>query len=292
MAVDFPRAWQIARGTPAQAHDPKCSYRREGGALLCDCYVLTRHPEYQDKPLHGVKERGLIFTGESIAGLLSGVKTQSRRVIMPRNEGMITGPASEPYSAIEAYGGGARHKASRMECRTCPYGVPGDLIWVKEAFALSVFDPEAMEHDIKNPDDWDAPVYKADPQKGEWERDGEKIAPPWRSPRFMPKWVARIWLELTGVRVERLQAISEADVLAEGLRRVTKDQGRTYKYGMADRDGLPGTDDIGWPWHRWSADHRAAYASLWDELNAKRGFPWSENWWVWILEFRLIDKPS
>jgi hypothetical protein len=275
VSVDFPRAWQIARGVPVLDHDPKCSYRVEDGGALCDCRVLTQHSDYLDSPLHSVRERGLIFTGESIPGLQSGAKTQSRRVIVPRKGGVITGPAAEPNCAIEAFGGGAWNVPSRMEARPCPYGEPGDLIWVKEAFALlgkqtiyradKLSQTEGYSHVIRN---------------------GGR----WKSPRFMPKVAARIWLELTRVRIERLQDISEEDVLAEGLRRVTKDQGRTWKYGMADRDGLPGTDDTGWPWQRWSASPQEAYASLWDELNAKRGFPWKDNPWVWVLEFRLLER--
>lgn len=65
MSVDFPRAWQIARAAPWVAHDPRCSFRDTHGCFLCDCQVLTEHPEYQDDVLHGVDGTVLGVDGQS-----------------------------------------------------------------------------------------------------------------------------------------------------------------------------------------------------------------------------------
>lgn len=195
-----------------------------------------------------MKERGLIFTRESIPGLQSGAKTQSRRVVRPQ-----PGPTrllDHNGTLVEVTDRGFARwlEESRQRTLRCPYGVPGDLIWVKEAFALlgkqtiyradKLSQTEGYSHVIRN---------------------GGR----WKSPRFMPKVAARIWLELTGVRVERLQNIRAGDVIREGF---------------FDQEGL--------------GRSKAAFSAIWDELNAKRGFPWESNPWVWVLEFRRCERDA
>jgi len=217
-----------------------------------------------------VKERGLIFTGESIPGLLSGAKTQTRRVISAQPV-LVEGRTWEwPFITEKLPDGSWRRlKASWADgirdvtvpmAQFCPYQ-PGDRIWVRETWY--------SDWDKKNPFRW--AHYKADlmcrhehngqPINEPWFKSGHRG--PWKSPRFMPRWASRMTLELTGIRVERLQAISEADAIAEGV---------------ADK-AVEG-DVVG------------AYAMTWDLLNERRGFPWESNLWVWVLEFRLIDKLS
>lgn len=105
----------------------------------------------------------------------------------------------------------------------------------------------------------------------------------------MPKWAARTWLAVTSVRVERVQEITDEDAIAEGLKAITKD-GSLVKYGVPDRDGLPGSDDDGWPWVEWERSPRDAFRKLWDSINAKRGYGWDENPWVWCVSFRKIER--
>lgn len=97
------------------------------------------------------------------------------------------------------------------------------------------------------------------------------------SARFMPKWASRITLEITNVRVERLQNISEEDACAEGVE--TKER----SYGVAYRDyrGEPGA---------WMSEARASFGTLWDRINAKRGYGWATNPWVWVIEFQDVSK--
>ena len=104
----------------------------------------------------------------------------------------------------------------------------------------------------------------------------------------MPRWASRLTLTVTDVRVERLQEISEEDARAEGLRKLSKDDGRLWKFGMADRDGLPGRDNDGWPWAHWSTDHRLAFAQLWDSINGEDA--WAENPWVVALTFTVEKR--
>lgn len=112
----------------------------------------------------------------------------------------------------------------------------------------------------------------------EWKR-------PVLSAMFMPRWASRITLEVTDVRAQRLQDISEEDARAEGLACLTKD-GSLYKYGLADSDGLPGNDDYGWHWKDWDVSAVKAYMKLWDHINGAGS--WAANPYVWAYTFRQV----
>lgn len=102
----------------------------------------------------------------------------------------------------------------------------------------------------------------------------------------MPRWASRITLEIVAVRVERLNEISEPDAKAEGLKALSKD-GTLVKYGIPDRDGLPGNDDYGWHWKEWERDPRQSFRRLWESLNGPGS--WDANPWVWVIEFRRVE---
>lgn len=110
-----------------------------------------------------------------------------------------------------------------------------------------------------------------------------------RESPIMPRQASRIALDVLSVGIERLQAIGADDVAAEGLRKITKD-GSLWKWGIPDRDGLPGTDDHGWPWRKWDVDPRAAFARGWDDINGARGHTWESNPWVWVVSFRRAGE--
>jgi hypothetical protein len=101
-----------------------------------------------------------------------------------------------------------------------------------------------------------------------------------------PRGLSRITLQVTDVRLQRLQDITDDDARAEGLIAITKD-GHLVKYGIPDRDGLPGTDNDGWPWQEWDVSPREAFLKLWDRINGERE-PWSANPWVWAVSFRRL----
>lgn len=107
---------------------------------------------------------------------------------------------------------------------------------------------------------------------------------PWFSPIHMPRWASRLTLAVTRVKIERLQDISVDDVRAEGFGMLSKDGGQLYKFGLADRDGLPGNDNDGWHWKDWSADHKAAFARLWNSINGPDA--WDANPWVVAITFK------
>jgi hypothetical protein len=227
-------------------------------------------------------ERPVIFTGESVRAILAGRKTQTRRVAKHRHGiGFLGGLGEEndPECWGYAFDGPdhhgymvlARGKDERHDhgCISipCPYGERGTKLWVREAFALSVRDPELHEHDVSDRSQWDGAVYRADGETGDWESyDGDgnrsRIAAPWRSPLFMPRWASRITLEVTSVRVERLQDITEDDALAEGIQQT---------HAVNAGDGMAVQN----------------YAMLWDRLNHKRA-RWASNPWLWCLTFKVV----
>jgi hypothetical protein len=164
----------------------------------------------------------------------------------------------------------------------CPYGKPGDLLWVRETWCRV----DDRQHGGSVWVDFRAtPRYSAERPAG-WENEPEgPDALNWKPSIHMPRWASRLTLELTEVRVQRLQDISDADARAEGLSILTKDDGRTWKYGIPDRDGLPGNDDDGWHWADWNADPRVAYARLWESLHGPGS--WLANPWVWVVSFAV-----
>lgn len=215
-----------------------------------------------------MKERPILFSGQMVRAILGGRKTQTRRVVKPHPPapGVVRSIAGQEYSlftdrrSVDAWrvAGSVGVVRDLMGAEypedgrwRCPYGVPGDRLWVKEAIRC-VSDPS---------DDLCASVYVADGA------DTVADAWPWK-PRvlpgmFMPRGLARIWLEVKGVRVERLQDISEEDAAAEGVDPMVV---------------LPG--DV--------LSHTAAFGMLWDSINHKSA-PWDSNPWVWVVEFERVS---
>jgi hypothetical protein len=259
-----------------------------------------------------MKERPIIFAGESVRAILAGRKTQTRRVVKPRHEGgVICGPAAE-RGAIETWGGGAWYIARHSEVRVCPYGVPGDRLYVKEGWcqAYDAITARPVEGRF---------LYLADPGAEEvlsidgdgsqkWNKDGSQRSP-WCSSMFMPRHVSRLLLEVTDVRVQRLQEISEEDALAEGVerRRIPAFPG-VYAYYVPGGfpDGWNGASAVEAFRHAWDSinakpkpvrvrgaiDHYVSYP--WEDIRetrTRRGKPWYVygSPWVWVVTFRRID---
>ncbi len=171
------------------------------------------------------KERPILFSGEMVRAILEGRKTQTRRTVNPSWRGAL----------VKSY--------------CCPYGVPGDRLWVRETFAEGVVGCEEQAGYSYQADHWDK-KHGDGPNKLHW------------IPSIhMPRRASRITLEITGVRVERVQDISEEDASTEGVEWKNMDD---------------------WP-------HSKAFKTLWDSL-AKPGAKWEDNPWVWVIEFRRIEN--
>ncbi|MED5693127.1 hypothetical protein [Enterobacter hormaechei] len=249
-----------------------------------------------------MKERGMIFNGEMVRAILDGRKTQTRRImkVQPQPCNHANWPDYSPDSQWKSYPNGwccavcangttidHRHHAKGINC---PFGAVGDHIWVREAFQGPLVSEELLEEYRAYPEKFENPEYC------EYAADGEprpeycdlddNLRHGWRPSIHMPRWASRIMLEITDVRVERLQDISEEDAKAEGLAEITKD-GSLFKFGIPDRDGYPGADDNGWPWTEWERNPVDAYCKLWQSIYGEES--WQANPWVWVIEFKVAS---
>ena len=195
-----------------------------------------------------MKERPILFSAPMVRALLEGRKTQTRRVVKwpvwANSEDAGQQAALVRDRALAFYRDGRVIKVLR-----CQYGAPGTQLWVREQFSYSY----GTGVEDRSPC-W----YWADgqPDYGDWSRPVPSI--------HMPRWASRITLEVTGVRVERLQDISEEDCVAEGVSTLGRDVGRPAPYDSA----------------------KLAYPSLWQSIHGSGS--WDANPWVWVIKFRRV----
>lgn len=185
-----------------------------------------------------MSERPILFSGPMVRAILEGRKTQTRRVVKGialdwlRPDGFTPEFTASPENSL------------------CPYGNPGDTLWVRETWG-------PFEGGF---------IYRADEGPNVKPDDGR-----WHPSIHMPRDASRLSLLIKSVRVERLQEISEADAFAEGVGHYV-DSGAA---GEATPDG--------------ARTAREWFAQLWDTINAK-SHPWASNPWVWVVEFEKINK--
>ena len=238
-----------------------------------------------------MKERPIIFSAPMVRAILSGRKTQTRRLVKPaagrQSEWLTSGLiARSPRLTIGRtnpdgiFGAQMDHpRGGPLGFVACPYyGQPGDRLWVGEAFALSVFDPDGLSPE-DDPENYDV-IYRADPEQpgGGWaDSNGNEISAPWKPSIHMPRWASRILLEITAVRVERLQEISEADALAEGIESLTGD--KTIYHWDFPKPRPPHA--VGG-----YKSARDAYTQQWVVLNGRESL--DANPWVWVIEFKRV----
>ena len=172
-----------------------------------------------------MKEHPIIFSGEMVRAILDGRKTQTRRIVKKH-------PFIEAGFTIDFIN-------DPDNAGLCPHGQSGDRLWVRETYT-----------------NYDPVIYRAD--------SGNEKQTAWNSPLYMPRRFSRITLEITDVRVERLQDISNNDALAEGVPDI-----RTKENNL---------------------DMRDCFRAPWDFLNAKSGYSWDINPWVWVISFKRIEQ--
>lgn len=239
------------------------------------------------------RERPILFSAPMVRAILAGTKTQTRRIVKP-----------QPYVA-NVIDGVTYWNVSGSICGRimfdadfrahCPYGVLGDRLWVREACraheltdkeaeedAFGVMERKGLECPLYG---LDGVIYKADGVFREIENTRE-ASELWMElnayrgkrgvtvpPIHMPRWASRITLEVTDVRVERLQEISPEDAIAEGA--MLDDNGRRKIYGYT----MP-VDEY---WRRSPVD---AYMHLWERIHGAGS--WDTNPWVWVVCFRRL----
>lgn len=211
-------------------------------------------------------EKPIIFSTEMVRAILDGRKTQTRRVIKPQAPRYNT-DLLQPHILYPCYSDNDFGDIDKPI--KCPY-LPGDILWVRETWQYKKYGEYG-----DSPNDF---MYKADAN--------ETWVHPWRSPYHMPREAARIFLKVKNVRFERLQEITEGDALAEGVHpwglQTERNTSKWCRYTKITDPGSPvGTN-------------RGEFAAYWDTLNAKRGYGWETNPWVWVIEFekRLNEMPE
>ncbi len=201
-----------------------------------------------------MSERPILFSAPMVLAILAGRKTMTRRVVKPPKW------SYSEYAGVEY---------------PCPHGKVGDRLYVRESFKHFCNRYLAADDTVSA-----CVAYKADdktrhilwtdalppPVQKWWNTGGH----PWTSGMFMPRWASRITLEITGVRVERIQDISEADAIAEGCEGYT----------------MPMHPDSGCSDGQMPHDE---FRELWASLNGKRGYGWDANPWVWVIAFRRLE---
>lgn len=209
-----------------------------------------------------MNEKPIIFSSEMVRAILEGRKSQTRRVIKPQPKldiGMC-----DPFLPALIDG----------KYVACPYGQPGDHLWVRETWGVHQLDGISGK-------EYPNILYKADDSTRlvisdeVWKYNKEKFQ--WRPSIHMPCWASRITLEIVDVRVERVQDISDSDIMDEGT--------KNCEYALP-----PYCTHCGGHEHLCNRDR---FRELWNSINAKRGYPWASNPWVWVVEFRRVEpKPE
>jgi hypothetical protein len=195
----------------------------------------------------------ILFSTPMVQAILNGTKTQTRRVI--KNIRMLN-ETTPMFSFRNANATGI-----------CPYGKPGDILWVREKFAPPAFTQKA-----------DAYMYAADFHGSKVREYAKSI---WKPSIHMPFTACRLFLKIKNIRVERLQSISREDAIAEGINR-----------GWCQQEGKPdiqtfenyetGKQDI--------IPAIVSFATLWQKINGLESY--AANPWVWVIEFEKAEKPT
>ncbi|WP_244144821.1 hypothetical protein [Paraburkholderia tuberum] len=224
--------------------------------------------------------------------LLDGSKTQTRRVVknqpaadvapirLSRYHPTVIDRRGEEQPGAEIFGA---YSDDGEWGSKCPYGEPGDRLWVRESFRFtSDFDADSPARvgerclDAGYKTAWAPIQFDADGAQRDWGWVGtppgrEVTAGRIRASMHMPRWASRITLEVTGVRVERLQDIRETDAIAEGIGKTPSGFWKTY-----GRSGVDGT-----------YSPRSSFHCLWDSINGPES--WDANPWVWVVEFKRVS---
>ncbi|AVE37193.1 morphogenetic protein [Klebsiella aerogenes] len=192
-------------------------------------------------------ERGMIFNSEMVRAILDGRKTQTRRPVKL--------PVHDKNLGCELAGNELAGELSAGNYLNSAFGKQGDRIWVRETWARYNIDQDSYDM-----------AYRATPP-ADWPEGGR-----WRPSIHMPRWASRILLEITDVRVERLNAISEEDARAEGII-----DGGCLNCGEPEPCGCANPEP----------DATDAFAYLWQSIYGQEN--WNANPWVWVIEFKRVE---
>lgn len=207
-----------------------------------------------------MKEKPIIFSTEMVKAILQGRKTMTRRIVKPQPTIIIDARKSPNV----AFALSAEFEINGSRTIICPYGQIGDRLWVRETFA-AVMPPMGPGDDLP---DWCNYRYKADPIL--WD---EPVDWKWKPSIHMPRLASRITLEITDIKVERLQDITEKDAIKEGIKIIHMAEKTVPVYANYLLEGKLGTTN---PIH--------SFDTLWRKINGNES--WNTNPWVWVVSFK------
>jgi hypothetical protein len=219
-------------------------------------------------PTVAVRERPILFSGEMVRAILDGRKTQTRRVMKRQPPAWVSDIIANGDRFVSAYSNRSAIKPFEYSAH-CPYGQPGDRLWVRESWRRSFGTGS------------DEVFYAADVSDYDRAEKG-----PWKPSIHMPRAVSRLTIEITGVYVQRIQDLTEGDAEREGVEHPPE---RWPSFGMAGGTATEARAQDAWLAKYGRDWHRRKYRELWDSLNAKRGYGWDVNPWVWALMFRRVE---
>jgi len=224
----------------------------------------------------------IIFSTQMVKAILDGTKTMTRRVVKPKykddEEGFtVNTNVSTGVKWLE------KHDEDEMSFDPPRYINPkynvGDVLWVRETWQCVGKRDQSMELRIINK--IDHKVRHAKFTNRERYNKCIKRMGEWRPSIFLQREAARIFLKVKSVRVEKLQDINEADAIKEGSY-LDRCECKPYKNDKTAFNKLFV--------EKWCHIHGAEFKDLWDSYNAKRGYSWETNPWVWVYEFERINK--
>ena len=213
-----------------------------------------------------MKERPILFSAPMVRAILAGTKTQTRRAVnLPADAKHVcywappSGRSESGYAdpGVNYWTPDPAGETDSNHLNPCPYGQPGDRLWVREAWKAHTTFDHLPPRGIPRSHVW----YMAD--------EGYKAESRYRHARFMPRWASRILLDVTAVRVERLQDISEADAVAEGCKPIRPE---LVQDGLIARPGRSAVEE---------------FRPVWEEIHGEGS--WDANPFVWVVTFRRID---
>jgi len=211
-----------------------------------------------------MKETPILFSSEMVRAILDGRKSQTRRVMNPQPIDASNGTwYPKPSSEKAKHYANENHFKKGVVIDFCPYGKPGDQLWVKETWRVA-----------KCYDDLKPLELMLTQRQIEYSADEDwllkEVRGKVRTALFMPKWASRITLEITDIRVERVQDISRKDAKLEGF--------LPSEYnGMESWNG------------KVFGNAQIAFEACWIDINGKK-YPWSDNPWVWVVSFKRITN--
>lgn len=227
-----------------------------------------------------MKERPILFTGPMVNAILAGRKTETRRIVKVRQGERLGCYSTDGVHGVELVYADSDGDPLDREGPKCPYGSPGDRLWVKETWQaihvsidLETGSGDDVEAAAKIPPDsadgyWGV-AYRATDRQADESKEDRGFA--WRPSIFMPRWASRLTLDVVSIRAERVQDIDAAGAIAEGV--------DVFKRGNLYY--LPGNGDLG------VSGPRTAYSLLWDSIHGRSA--WEENSWVWVVGFQRRD---